>query len=112
MAFHIRNDRAITLTDLERFEEARREYKACLEIAAALENRAMELQATFNLGEMAQRERRFEEAIDHLLHAVDLARALDDEDAEVDALGSLGIAYLKAERHDEAADVFHRARDL
>ena len=59
-----------------------------------LENRAMELQATFNLGEMAQREKQFEEAIDRLSHAVELAQALDDQDTEVDALGSLGIAYL------------------
>ena len=44
MAFHIRNDRAIALTSLERFDEARLEYNACLGLAAMLENRAMELQ--------------------------------------------------------------------
>ncbi len=112
MVFHVRNDRAIALTHLGRFGEARREYELCLTAAAQLQNRAMELQASFNLGEMAQREGQLDEAIERLERAAELARALADQDAEADALASLGIAFLKAERWDQARDAFERAHDL
>lgn len=112
MAFHARNDRAIALTNLGRYEEARRDYVTCLALATRLNDRAMELQATMNLGEMARREGRAEEARGLLERAIDLARVLEDRRSEAEALGSLGIALHDASYSEQARAAFELARDV
>lgn len=106
MSFHVRNDRAIALTQMEQFEAARAEFLACLAQAERLENRAMELQATLNLGELDHRDGKLAEAITRLERAVVLARDLEDIDAERDARNSLGIAFLKSDRVEDARTTF------
>ncbi|MGI8406240.1 MAG: tetratricopeptide repeat protein [Thermomicrobiales bacterium] len=112
MAFHVRNDRAIALTQMELFDAARTEYLACLGQAELLENRAMELQANFNLGELEHRDGKLDDAIARLERAIELARDLEDVDAELDARNSLGIAFLKADRIEDARTAFATAEQL
>lgn len=112
MSFHVRNDRAIALTQLERYEEARSEYLACLAQAKRLDNRVMELQAIFNLGELDHRDGKLDDAITRLERAVALARELEDADMELDAHNSLGIAFLKSERYEDARTAFATAEQL
>lgn len=110
--FAVRNDRAIALTNLGRFDEARRDYGACLALASDLRDCSLQFQATMNLGEMERRARNVDLGTSLLRQALAIARDLNDERAEAEALGNLGIALTNAERWDEAKATFRSARDL
>ncbi len=112
LAFHIRNDRAIALTALERFDEARRDYQSCLRTASEREDRAMALQASMNIGEMERRARRYNDAIGHLSRARDLARELEDDRSEAVVLGLFGIAMTNVADWDGARRAFKNSLTL
>lgn len=92
MAFHIRNDRAIALTALGRYEEALADYRDCLATAERRGDRVMAQQAAGNLGEALNQSGASAEALPLLERALALARTLDDTRSQADALGSLGLA--------------------
>ncbi len=95
MAFHIRNDRAIALTALGRYEEALADYRDCLATAARRADRVMAQQAAGNLGESLSQSGASTEALPLLERALALARELGDARGQADALGSLGLALGK-----------------
>lgn len=92
MAFHIRNDRAIALTALGRYEEAFADYRHCLAIAERRNDRVMTQQAAGNLGEALNQSGEATEALPLLERALALTRELDDIRGQADNLGSLGLA--------------------
>ncbi len=106
------NDRAIAYSDLERYQEARRDLTRCLRLARRRDDRAMEQQALANLGETDRHEGRIQPALQRLRKALELARALGDADAEAFTLGNLGIALVDADRWDDADDTYQRALTL
>lgn len=108
--FHTRNDRAIILTDLRRFNEARQEYDACLDLANRREDRAMALQVYQNTAEMTRREGNVEEAIRANRHALGLARDLGDISTEAFILANLGTALVDIQDYKQSRKNFRQAR--
>ncbi len=108
----VRNDRAIALTEVRRFEEARLDYDVCLDLAKESGEWELEIQTLLNRGEMERRSDKLDEARLVLQRAIDLARRHGDERAEAEALGNLGITLTNLGNWDEAQDVFANAQLL
>jgi tetratricopeptide (TPR) repeat protein len=105
-AFHARNDRAIALSALHRFRDARRDLRACLALARRLNDRAMKQRALANLGEVSSREGKLAESARALRRAITLARSLQDLESEAWSLCNLGIVLMRTERWEEAREAF------
>lgn len=111
-AFEVRNDRAIALAELERFDEAAAEVQRARTTGRRAKNRAMELQASMNLGEIRRRMGHLDEAVAELQEAARLARSIGDRRAEANVLLLLGLTSQDRGMSDEAAEKYRAADDL
>lgn len=110
LVFHSRNDRAVALSELGEVRKARRDLERCLDLAGRLGDRAMEAQASGNLGELERRDGNLDEAVRYLRRGIEAAVDLGDESSEAATLANLGLALTDAGDYAAAKETLDAAR--
>lgn len=107
-----RNDMANSLVELGDIEEAEKVYLDNLERSRKLRNRALQLNALLNLGELRRRENRTDDALKKFQEANKLSRALHDLGALALCLNNFGLALEASGDTERALDSFEQSLEV
>ena len=104
-----RNDLANRLVEIGETAKAEELYLDNLERARELDNRALQLNALLNLGELCRRDNRTDEALRKFQEAIGLGRALHDLRALALGLNNLGLALESSGDSEGALSTFEQS---
>lgn len=104
-----RNDMANSMVQLGNIQEAEEIYFGNLDSARRLNNRALQLDAWLNLGELSRRNQRTDLAVCRLQKAITLSRSLHDLSALALGLNNLGLAWEATGEIDRARGAFEQS---
>jgi tetratricopeptide (TPR) repeat protein len=112
LLFHSRNGRAIALIEMSEFTKARNDLRRCLDLADDHSDRAMEQEATFNLGELERRRGSPSKAMQFFERSTELAGELGDVVAEAETHVAKGLVLEDMENYASARASFVTAQKL
>ena len=112
MLWRIRNQRGVALTALGSYPEAIEDLEWCRQAGVELDDRAVQLHALANLGEVERRADEHGRAVERLEEAHRLARDLLDVESEMLAAGNLALTLAETGHPDRAAQLYEREAEL
>lgn len=105
----VRNDLANRFVEIGEVVKAEEMYLDNLERAQELNNRALQLNALLNLGELCRRENRTDEALRRFQEAIRLGRALHDLSGTALGLNNLGLVLERSGDTEGALSAFEQS---
>ncbi len=109
LEFDARNELALSLVELERYDEALEELECALGVAERLDDRVQTHLGLSNLGELFSRAGDPRQAAARLERALDLASVLGDRATIADSMASLGRVLCELGELDRADVLLHQA---